>query len=93
MARKSKKVKTANVALIIVSVTLIVFTVYMCYLFRQIGSVPDTLITCVFAVCGTECGALAWIRTSKEKYKERELMKADEREAEKKAKKTRRNAE
>ena len=86
MARKSKKVKTANVALVIVAITLVIFTAYMCYLFKQYGSVPDTLVTCVFAVCGTECGALAWIRTSKEKYKEREWQKADEKEAERKAK-------
>ena len=86
MAKKSKKVKTANIVLIVVSVTLIVFTMYMCYLFKQYGSVPDTLITCVFAVCGTECGALAWIRTAKEKYKEREWQKEDERKAQRRNK-------
>lgn len=86
MARRSKKIKTSNVALVIVSVTLILFTVYMCQIFKETGAVPDTLITCVFAVCGTECGALAWIRTSKEKYKEREWQKQDEKEAEKKVK-------
>ena len=81
MAKKNKKIKTSNIALCIVSVTLILFTVYMCLLFKEMGTVPDTLITCVFAVCGTECGALAWIRTSKEKYKEREWQKEDEKKA------------
>ena len=78
MARKKKSVKTSNIALVIVSVTLVIFTTYMCYLYKQTGGVPDTLVTCVFMVCGTECGALAWIRTSKEKYKEREWMEEDE---------------
>ena len=58
----------------------------MCILFKTLGCIPDVLVTCVFAVLGTECGALAWIRTSKEKYKEREWQKEDEKEAEKKAK-------
>lgn len=84
MAKKNNKVKTSNVALIVVLVVLLVFTAYMCVLFKSMGSIPDTLVGCVFAVLGTECGALAWIRTSKEKYKEREWQKEDEKAAEKK---------
>lgn len=81
MAKKTKKIKTSNVVLMVVSITLVIFTIYMCYLFRQYGSVPDTLVTCVFSVCGTEFGVLAWIRTAKEKYKEREWQKEDEKKA------------
>lgn len=85
MAKKNNKIKTSSVALIVVLIVLLIFTAYMCVLFKSMGSIPDTLVTCVFAVLGTECGALAWIRTAKEKYKEREWQKEDERAAEKKA--------
>ena len=40
----------------------------MIVLFCKYGSTPDVLIGCVFGVCGTECGALAWIKNAKEKY-------------------------
>lgn len=46
-----------------------VFTVY--------GSVPDTLITCVFATLGGECGILGWIKTTKEKKQDRRWQLAD----------------
>lgn len=81
MARKKAKIKTSDVALVLVFAVLVVFTVYMCVLYRECGSIPDTLVTCVFATLGGECGALAWIRTTKEKYKDREWQKEDEKEA------------
>jgi hypothetical protein len=81
MARKKAKIKTSDVALVLVFAVLVVFTAYMCVLYRECGSIPDTLVTCVFATLGGECGALAWIRTTKEKYKDREWQKEDEKEA------------
>ena len=41
------------------------------------GSVPDTLITCVFATLGGECGILGWIKTTKEKKQDRRWQLAD----------------
>lgn len=37
----------------------------------------STLITCVFGICGGECGVMGWIRTTKDKQKEREYDLAD----------------
>lgn len=69
---KSKKsVHTMDVILVIIAVALLAFTVEMIALFKETGMVPDTLVTCVFAALGGECGAMAWIRTAKERNKER----------------------
>ena len=66
-----------DLILIIVYVTLLAFTVTMIFLYVLTGGIPDTLCTCVFSVLGGECGAMAWIRTSKERNKDREWMKED----------------
>lgn len=67
-----------DVILIIIAVGLIIFTLKMISLFETYMTVPDTLITCVFAVCGGECGAMSWIKTSKEKYQDRKWQLEDE---------------
>lgn len=51
--------------------------VAMIALFTVYGSVPDTLITCVFATLGGECGILGWIKTTKEKKQDRRWQLAD----------------
>ena len=56
---------------------LTVFTIAMIALFTVYGSVPDTLITCVFATLGGECGILGWIKTTKEKKQDRRWQLAD----------------
>ena len=71
-----------NRVLVVVGILLVVFTGAMIYLFRIYGSIPDTLCTCVFACLGGECGIMGWIKTTKERYKEREWK---EEKAEKKA--------
>ena len=72
-----RKIGVMDIILIFIAVTLIVFTVVMIRTFWLYGAIPDTLCTCVFAVLGTECGAMAWIKTTKERYKEREYQKED----------------
>lgn len=47
---------TMDFILLIVFLCLTVFTIAMIALFTVYGSVPDTLITCVFATLGGECG-------------------------------------
>lgn len=45
---------------------------------------PDTLVTCVFATLGGECGILGWIKTNKDKRQDRRWQREDmkrEREA------------
>ena len=63
--------------LIILFITFIIFTLAMLITFWICGSIPDTLCTCVFSVLGGECGAMAWIKTVKERYRERRFEKED----------------
>lgn len=65
-------IKTMNLILIIIGVCLGAFTLEMIHLFYLYQTVPDTLITCVFAALGGECGIMGWIKTTKDKYRERE---------------------
>ena len=67
-----KHIKTMDVVLVFVGIALVAFTVYMIWLFYNIGSVPDILVTCVFAALGTECGIMGWIKNTKERNKQRE---------------------
>jgi coenzyme F420-reducing hydrogenase gamma subunit len=42
------------------------------------GSTPDTLITCVFGICGVEGGVMGWIKTSKNKLQKLKLKRESE---------------
>lgn len=75
-----------DVILIVIAATLVVFSLKMINLFETYMAVPDTLITCVFSVCGGECGFMGWIKTSKEKYQNRAWQLADEKRMEEAAK-------
>lgn len=66
-----KKPKTMDVVLVFIAIALVVFTAVMISLFKTQGAIPDTLCTCVFAALGGECGAMAWIKTTKEKKQDR----------------------
>lgn len=70
--------RTMDLILVVVGILLVCFTVAMILLFQKYGSVPDTLITCVFATLGGECGIMGWIKTTKEKNKDREWFLEDE---------------
>lgn len=67
-----KGIGTMNLILVIVAFLLICFTIKMISTFEMYGAIPDTLCTCVFAVLGGECGVMGWIKTTKEKNKNRE---------------------
>lgn len=76
-AKQPKKIKTMDIILLVVAVALLAFTIEMIALFKEIGMIPDTLVTCVFAALGGECGAMAWIKTAKERNKERKWETED----------------
>ena len=76
--RHENTMKTMDKILIIIGVFLLIFTITMIWLFKTTYAVPDTLITCVFAALGGECGAMAWIKTNKDKQQEREWQLEDE---------------
>jgi len=69
--KKKKGVRTMDVILVVVGVLLISFTITMIVMFVKYGAIPDTLCTCVFAALGGECGVMGWIRTSKERHRDR----------------------
>ena len=70
-SRKKSSIGAMDVILIIVGISLFAFTVAMMKIFREYGAVPDTLVTCVFATLGGECGIMGWIKTTKDRNKER----------------------
>lgn len=77
-AGETKHIKTMDVILVVIAIALVTFTVEMIQLFRETGMIPDTLVTCVFTALGGECGAMAWIKTTKERNKERKWMVEDQ---------------
>lgn len=70
---------TMNLILVIIGITLLTFTIVMIDLFKNYGTIPDTLVTCVFAVLGGECGVMGWIKTNKDKNRDREVELEDRR--------------
>lgn len=83
--RKKKQMGVMDIILIIVGTSLLLFTVAMIQIFKDYGAVPDTLVTCVFAALGGECGIMGWIKTSKDRRQEREWEVTDRREAKQEA--------
>lgn len=87
-AKKSSQKKSPgvmNIILVIVGVSLFAFTIAMIQIFRECGAVPDTLVTCVFAALGGECGIMGWIKTTKDRRQERTWEVEDRREAKREA--------
>lgn len=76
--RKTNKIRTMDVILVIIAVALIAFTLEMIAIFKETGTIPDTLCTCVFAALGSECGAMAWIKTSKDRKQDRRWVREDQ---------------
>lgn len=76
--KEKKERRTMDLILIIVGLLLISFTVSMILIFRKYGSVPDTLITCVFTALAGECGVMGIIKTTKIRYEDREWQLEDE---------------
>lgn len=75
---RNKKLKTMDIILVVVALALVTFTLEMIAIFKETGTIPDTLCTCVFAALGGECGAMAWIKTTKERKKDREWQREDQ---------------
>lgn len=78
--------KTMDKILIIMYITLLIFTIIMIALYILTGGIPDNLCICFYGAFTGECGFMGWIKTAKVRYKEhqwdneyeerqRELMK------------------
>ena len=75
--KERRNIKVMDLILVIVGVSLLVFTIVMIQLFKVYG----TLITCVFATLGGECGIMGWIKTTKDRNRERKWEQEDKQEA------------
>lgn len=67
-----------DVILIFIFLCLIVFTIVMIDCFKKQYSIPDTLVTCVYATLGGECGIMGWIKNTKVKHEDRKNQLEDE---------------
>lgn len=66
------KKKTMDFILIIVGISVLIFTIAMIWLYLLTGGIPDTLCTCFFVACTGECGFMGWIKTAKTRFQEHE---------------------
>ena len=57
--------KTMDIILVIVGVSIVIFTTIMVWIYLVTGGIPDTLCTCFFVACTGECGFMGWIKTAK----------------------------
>lgn len=83
---EKKKVRTMDVVLVAIAVFLLIFVVALVWLYYRTGGIPDTLCTCVFAICGGECGVMGWIKTNKDRYRDRRYELEDRKYEESKQK-------
>lgn len=84
--KKGKSPGVMNIILLISAILLAWFTVTMIQLFQEYGMIPDTLVSCVFMALAGEAGVMGWIKTNKEKYRDRRWQKEDQRQMEEAAK-------
>ena len=80
---KKKQIRTMDVILVIIATFLLVFVVALMWLYYRTGGIPDTLCACVFTVCGGECGIMGWIKTTKERQRDRRYELEDRKYEEK----------
>ena len=69
--KEKRNIRTMDVILLILACFLLVFVSLLLWIYYRTGGIPDTLCTCVFAICGGECGVMGWIKTTKERQRER----------------------
>lgn len=81
--RKKAKIHVMDVVLVFIGVFLVLFTVALIWIYYRNGGIPDTLCTCVFAICGGECGIMGIIQNTKTKQKERQYVLEDRKYQEK----------
>lgn len=77
-----EKIGVMNLILIILGISVVLFVCKMIQLFELYGAIPDTLVTWFFTIVGGECGAMAWIRNTKENNKMRKWQLEDQKHEE-----------
>ena len=84
-ASQKKGIKTMDLILAIIGVSLVWFTHRMLVLYEMTGGIPDTICQCVFALLGGECGVMGWIKTTKDKQQDRKWAEEDRQRMEREA--------
>lgn len=76
-----ERIGVMNIILVVLALAVAAFTVEMIRVFKQYGMIPDTLVQCFFLAVTGEAGFMGWIKTSKERRRDRWWQKEDERQA------------
>lgn len=63
--RRKTKYHTMDIILAILGISIVTFTVTMIVIFCVFQAIPDTLVQCFFAYCGSEGGFMAAIMVAK----------------------------
>lgn len=71
------KIGTLNLVLILVGGFFVWFNWQMLSIFRVYGAIPETYACAVIAATIGECGICGWIRTNKDRKRERDWEKED----------------
>lgn len=66
--RSRKKPKFSKVAVTLLLLTVLAFTITMIVVYVRTGGIPDTLVTAFYAFAGGEAGFLGLIKHSDNKY-------------------------
>lgn len=77
------KVGTLNLILIVVFAFFIWFNKEMLQIFREYGAIPESYACAVIAATIGECGICGWIRTNKDKKRDRDWEKEDKQDEKK----------
>ena len=67
--------KTMDFILILLYITVLIFTGLMYWTYMVTGGIPDTLCTCFFVAVTGECGFMGWIKTAKVRQQEQDIQK------------------
>ncbi|MDO4650195.1 MAG: hypothetical protein Q4B26_16270 [Eubacteriales bacterium] len=77
-----KKIGTLNLILILVGLFFVWFNWQMLITYRQYGGIPESYACAVVAATIGECGICGWIRTNKDRHRDRLWEIEDREEAE-----------
>lgn len=69
------KAKTMDIILVLLYITVLIFTGLMYWTYMMTGGIPDTLCTCFFVAVTGECGFMGWIKTAKVRQETAEELK------------------
>lgn len=71
------KIKTMDFILILLGISVVIFTVEMIHIFKTQYAVPDSLVTSFFLAVTGECGFMGLIKSMKIRHEDRKWMLED----------------